>query len=393
MSKRRQVTQLILGDFISPELFMARGTGDAPVESNLTYRIEEHQRFPSWSLHKKQLLVDSVLKDFPINAFILTRHNKNGDEYYSVEEGQTRMTALQEYLMDGFACEVGSIGNGKKYSELSQRLQTAFITYQVTVEIFKCTADSAREMAEIFNRLNSGKPLGDNDKFHSRLRISPVMHYMNEVKNHVDLRGDFARFVGPIGTGKSRKLLGDMVGAILSIATRDGDQGGHACINTSYELNNKYLNTDLSPEQKDDVLNFFRSYFSTLRNAIDSTSFRPQKRYGKLSGALGLSACAWVTSGTIPSAISWYVNKILYDRRYEPASFNALSQGDIRNCQGSAVKNRLEMIEKQWRIDNNIDVADLVEAEIANAQNGGSSVSDSDDEDEDEDEEEQEETA
>jgi hypothetical protein len=216
---------------------------------------------------------------------------------------------------------------------------------------------------------------------------------MNEVKNHVDLRGDFARFVGPIGTGKSRKLLGDMVGAILSIATRDGDQGGHACINTSYELNNKYLNTDLSPEQKDDVLNFFRSYFSTLRNAIDSTSFRPQKRYGKLSGALGLSACAWVTSGTIPSAISWYVNKILYDRRYEPASFNALSQGDIRNCQGSAVKNRLEMIEKQWRIDNNIDVADLVEAEIANAQNGGSSVSDSDDEDEDEDEEEQEETA
>lgn len=377
MSKRRQVTQMILGDFISPDVFQARGTGDSPIESNKSYRIDEDQRFPSWPLNKKQLLVDSIFCDFPINSFILTRHNKNGDEYYSVREGQTRMTALQEYYMDGFACDVGSIGNGMKFSELSQKLQTAFMTYQVTIEIFKCSLDSDKEMAEIFTRLNSGKPLGDNDKFHSRIKISPILQHINEVKNHPDLRSEFVRFVGPIGTGKSRKLLGDMVGTILAIATRHDAHGGQACINTSYELNNKYLNMVLSSSQINDVHEFFKAYFAMLREAIDTTSFKPQKRYGKLSGALGLSVCAWVTTGTISPAISWYVNKMLYDNKYEPATFRSLSQGDRRNCQGSAIKNRLNMVEKQWRIDNNMEEP-LTAEEMINNEQAASSDSDSD---------------
>ena len=382
MSRRRQVNQMTLIELISPEAFTPRGNGDVPVDSTSTYRIADYQRFPSWPLHKKQRLVESVLKDYPIHAFIMTRHNPSGEEeFYYVEDGQTRMTALQEYLQDGFACEPGTIGEGRKFSELPKKLQTAFETYQVTVEIFKSTPGSTDEMADIFDRLNSGKPLGDNDKFHSRMTISPVMKFMAEVKGHPELREDFAKFVGPIGTGKTRKLLGDITGAILAVATRHGEQGGRACINTSYEQNHKYLGRVFTAEQKADVIEFFKAYFARLHGMFDTIALKPQKRYGKLSGALGLSACAWVMTGAIPEAISWYVGKLFYDREYMPDTFRALTQADIRNCQGAAIKNRLDAVEKQWRVDHGLEVLDLEIGELI----GAPSTSSSDDEDEEED--------
>ena len=368
---------------------MPRGTGDVPVESNLTYRIPVHNRFPSWPLHKKQRLVESVLKDYPIHAIILTRHYdpESGDEYHDVEDGQTRMTSLQEFLTDGFACEPGTIGNGLKFSELSKKLQTDFTSYQVTVEIFKSTPGSDEEMAIIFGLLNSGKPLGDNDKFYSRLTTSPVMMFIAEVKGHADLREDFNKFVGPIGTGKTRKLLGDMVGAILAVATRGALEGGDACITTSYEMNHKYLRLVLTAEQKGDVIAFFCAYFARLHEAIDTTSTRPQKRYGKLSGALGLSISAWVNNGSIPESVSWYVKKVFYDRDYEPNSFRQLTVGDRRNCQGAAVRRRMEKVELQWRIDHHLEIVDL---ESGLYGSGGSSASVSTEEDEEEEDEEEE---
>jgi len=384
MSRRRQVNQMTLIELISPEAFTPRGTGDVPVDSSSTYRISDEQRFPSWALYKKQRLVESVLKDYPIHAFIMTRHNPSGDEeFYYVQDGQTRMTALQEYLLDGFACEPGTIGDGRKFSELPKKLQTAFETYQATVEIFKSTAGSTDEMADIFDRLNSGKPLSDNDKFHSRMTISPVMKFVVEVKGHPELRDDFSKFVGTVGTGKTRKLLGDITGVILAVATRHGDQGGRACINTSYEQNHKYLGRVFSAEQKADVISFFKAYFVRLHATFDTTALKPQKRYGKLSGALGLSACAWVTTGAIPEAISWYVGKLFYIRDYMPDAFRSLTQADIRNCQGAAIKNRLDAIEKQWRVDQGLEVLDL---EVGALVGSVHSTSGSEDEDEDEEE-------
>jgi hypothetical protein len=352
MSSIRQTSQFTLGSFINESVFAPRGAGNEPAETKKTYRVLPHQRFPAWSLPKKQLLVDSVLSNYPIHGFILMRHqDPSGEEFYSVEDGQTRMTALQEFLKGEFACEPGSIGNGCTFTELPASQQEAFKSYQVTVEIYRNSAKTAEVMPEIFARLNSGKPLGDNDKYHSRMEISPVLKFMVTLKNHPELREDFGVFVGPIGTGKSRKLLGDMVGAILAISTRYDENGGYACLNTSYELNHKHLNMTITAAQSADVVAFFRAYFAKLHEAIDTATQKPQKKYGKISGALGLAGCAWVRSGEIPVAVSWYVQKMFYDAEYEPSTFSRLSTGDKRNCQNAAIRNRLEMIEKQWRMD------------------------------------------
>ena len=351
MSLRRTVSQEPLYTIIAPEFFTARGTDDAPIVSDTMYRIPSHQRFPSWPLAKKQKLVDSVLRNYPIHAIIAIRQLQNSGldvvEFCDIEDGQTRMTALQEYLMDEFACDNSpdAIGNGRKFSELTVQMQQSFRNYQVTMEVFSGRQITHDEIAEIFNRLNSGKPLGDNDKFHSRM-TTPVLRRLNEIKTHPALRDDINKFIGTIGSGKTRKGLSDMVGLILAIATNQ-----KSCITTSYEQNYRYLATAFSDEQTAEVVKFLQKYFEMLHYSIDNVTSKPRKIYGKLSGVLGLSACSWIMYGSISKAISWYVHNLTHDPKYEPATFTELNKGDIRNCQGDAVARRLVKIIEQLEKD------------------------------------------
>jgi hypothetical protein len=346
---KRTVTQKPLFELIIPENFTPRGNGDMPAEANTLYRIPEHQRFPAWPTAKKQKLVDSIFKNYPIHAFIAIRHlTIDGDEvteFCNIEDGQTRMTSLQEYMLDGYPSEAGDAPNdGKLYSELEPTMRERFKNYQVTLEVFSGRGINNDVIADIFNRLNSGKPLGDNDKFHSRMN-TPIMDFLNELKVHAELRDNIEKFIGAIGTGKSRKGLGDMVGVILAVATRHEDSGGQACINTSYEQNYKYLKKVLTNSQRNDVIAFFKSYFVMLNRANSSMTARPKKHlYGKLSGVLGLSAFCWVSDGQIRPEIEWYLTKLIQNPKYEPATFRELTKGDIRNCQGASVARRVDKI-------------------------------------------------
>jgi hypothetical protein len=357
----RMVVAVTLLSLISEECFTPRQDGDISI--NTYYRVPEHQRFPAWSLAKKQRLVDSVLRNFPIHAIIGVEQKKiQGNsiiEWCDIEDGQTRMTYLQDFMMDKFPCEKGydCVGNGCYFSELSSSLQQTFKNYQVTLEKFKGDNISSDHISEIFTRLNSGKPLGDNDKFHSR-KETAVLIYLEELKTHHELRSDFTKFIGPIGTTKKFVLLGDIIGAMLAIATRNDETGGQACINTSYELNHKYLRNAFTIEQKNDIIAFFKAYFEMLHQANDDIDAKPKKSmYCKLSGVLGLSVCSWVRFGQIQEAIGWYIGKMIEYPKYSPATFDQLNKGDIRNCQGPSVWRRLEKIMEQYDIDNNGVVA------------------------------------
>lgn len=356
---KRTASQKPLSELISPEYFIPRGTGDSPVDSTTIYRIPAHQRFPSWPLSRKQKLVDSIFRDYPIHAIIAIRcldyDGEQIDEYYNIEDGQTRMTVLQEYLLDKFPCEISDYNDisGKRFSELDVVVQQRFKNYQVTLEVFTGRPKIKPDVvSEIFNRLNSGKPLGDNDKYHSRM-TSPIMTLLSEIKTHPDLRVDIERFIGKIGAGKTRKRLGDMVGMMLAVATRKSSHGGKACINTSYEQNHKYLCMHVSDEKKMDIIDFMKAYFVLLHSVNDNLTTKPNKNmYGKLSGVLGLSVCSWVNfNGKICDEIKWYVQKLVQNPKYEPSSFKELSKGDVRNCQGQSVARRLDKIIQQVNTD------------------------------------------
>lgn len=380
MTLRRTSSQEPLYSIVSEEFFTARGTGETPDDANTMYRIPAHQRFPSWPLAKKQKLVDSVLRNYPIHAIIAIRQLKNNGldvvEYCDIEDGQTRMTALQEYLIDGFACDIDGIGAGRLFSELPQAMQQSFRNYQVTLEVFSGRQITHDEIAEIFNRLNSGKPLGDNDKYHSRLTTS-VLSSLTYIKTHPELRDDFNKFIGPIGSGKTRKGLSDMVGAILAVGMNQT-----ARITTSYEQNYRYLGEVFSADQTATIIAFFKAYFVMLHLSVDGVTARHKKCYGKLSGVLGLAICAWIRNGEgyIPTAIGWYVSKTLHNPKYVPATFSELNKGDLRNCQGDSVARRLTKVCEQFELDEADELPENVYDE-QDADDEVSTISDTSSED------------
>ena len=292
--------------------------------------------------------------------------------------------------MDKYHCEKGadSIGDGRKFSELSAAMQQNFMNYQVTLEIFSGRQITHDQIAEIFNRLNSGKPLGDNDKYYARMN-SPILKRVNTIKVHPDLIADFNRFVGKIGTGKTRKGISDAVGAVLSVGTKS-----RACITTSYELNHRHLGKDLTAEEYTAVVNFFKSYFTMLHNVMDTITGKPAKKFGKLSGVLGLSICSWIGYGHVHPAIEHYTRRTMHDRNYEPYTFRQLAKGDLRNCQGDSVSRRLLKIVEQWELDNARldsmvdDVFAAADRIVANEYGDGDDGNCDDYEEEEEDEEE-----
>ena len=222
---------------------------------------------------------------------------------------------------------------------------------------------------------------------------TPVLKKLNEIKNHSELKPYFNRFIGQIGCCKTRKGLSDMVGAILSIATKNGANGGKACINTSYELNHRYLLLEFTSDQYADVIKFFTVYFEMLRSVIDSTTSRPRKNFGKLSGILGLSVYSWITENRIHPAIEWYTSKLVHDPKYEPDSFKKLTKGDIRNCQGDSVYRRLCKIIEQCEhdiktsvISSSIEIVNDPNVQLNNAEDSDDENDEYDDSDDDNDE-------
>lgn len=349
----RTVSQRTLGEMVDPSLFQPRERVNQAGPVATRYRIPDHQRFPSWSQQKKQRLVESVMKNWPIHAIILTKHIRVNihpetnqptvDEYYDVEDGQTRLTCLQEFYLDKFA----TIDN-ELYSQLSLVEQNKFLAYQITTEVFNVNGNDAAvldTMANIFERLNSGKPLGDNDKYYARNQ-TPVVRYAIDLSKHETMRVHFDRYIGSVASGKSRMLIGDMVGGILSIAYRTESH-----LNTSYERNYSSLTTALTANQMQSIDTFFGEYFAMLTRTVGAITTRPNKKYGRLSGIFGLAICSWIKHGHIHDAIEWYTTTKYYNPHYEPATFAELSIGDRRNCQGSAISNRLAKIIIQHQLN------------------------------------------
>ena len=164
MSITRSSTTMKLWDIINPDDFnstVERGS----VDDNCYYRIPMHNRFPQWKPSKSEELVDSIMKNYPIHSIMTSRHVRNNNIYEDIEDGQTRLSVLQNYVRGNYTW------NGQTYAELSEANRNKFNSYEVRVEIIKKPPRGMSEKTfnaeihNIFERLNSGKPLSGNDKY------------------------------------------------------------------------------------------------------------------------------------------------------------------------------------------------------------------------------------
>lgn len=131
------------------------------------------QRSFVWEKSRMSELIWSIIMGYPIPPIYAERGESENDKVkiYDVMDGQQRNTSIYKYMKDEFALtELKPIpyldenGNecsidisGKKFSELEEELQDIIKDATITVKYYDNLNQSQK--AEMFRRLNNGKPL------------------------------------------------------------------------------------------------------------------------------------------------------------------------------------------------------------------------------------------
>lgn len=136
------------------------------------------QRSFVWEKHRMSELIWSIIMGYPIPPIYAERGESVNDKVkiYDVMDGQQRNTTIYKYLKDEFALTqlkpipyLDENGNectvdisGKKFSELEEELQDIIKDATITVKYYD-NLDQAQK-AEMFRRLNNGKPLSTKSR-------------------------------------------------------------------------------------------------------------------------------------------------------------------------------------------------------------------------------------
>ena len=136
------------------------------------------QRSFVWEKHRMSELIWSIIMGYPIPPVYAERGGSENDKVkvYDVLDGQQRCTSIYKYISDEFAlAELKPIpyldeeGNectinisNKKFSELEEELQDIIKDATITVKYFDNLEQEQK--AEMFRRLNNGKPLSTKSR-------------------------------------------------------------------------------------------------------------------------------------------------------------------------------------------------------------------------------------
>lgn len=125
----------------------------------------DYQRPAVWTRAQKQLLIDSILRDYDVPKIYL--HEKDNDTY-DVIDGQQRIRAIWSYYDDEFALPKdadpvnGYAVANKKYSELDMDVATIIDSYNLDFVILDTKNED--EIREMFLRLQNGTTLKAQEK-------------------------------------------------------------------------------------------------------------------------------------------------------------------------------------------------------------------------------------
>lgn len=136
------------------------------------------QRSFVWEKHRMSELIWSIIMGYPIPPIYAERGDSVTDKIkvYDVMDGQQRNISIYKFIKDEFALTklkpipyLDENGNecsidisGKKFSELEEELQDIIKDATMTVKYFDNLNQSQK--AEMFRRLNNGKPLSTKSR-------------------------------------------------------------------------------------------------------------------------------------------------------------------------------------------------------------------------------------
>ena len=150
----------------------------------------DYQRPPAWTRKQKQLLIDTILREYDIPKMYWRSVNRGDGIKFEVIDGQQRLRAIWEYRDDEFAVAQdaalidGTSCAGLKCSDLDLELSTIFDTYPVDVVIVDEAVQNEQEdeVRDMFLRLQNGTTLKAQEKRNAML--GQMRDFVKEVAAH-----------------------------------------------------------------------------------------------------------------------------------------------------------------------------------------------------------------
>src|ERR1044071_8473516 len=144
---------------------MKRTVQDWSIEKLLKERARisfpEYQRQPNlWSVEKKSLLIDSILRDIDIPKLYFFLASKDS---YEVVDGQQRLWAIWEFVDGNYSYK--SNGISKKFSALTKTQRDRIIDYKLQITLIENADDEY--LRQLFLRLQLGLLLITGEKLHA----------------------------------------------------------------------------------------------------------------------------------------------------------------------------------------------------------------------------------
>ena len=174
----------------------------------------DYQRPAVWTRAQKQLLIDSMLREYDIPKMYM---HKTGKDTFDVIDGQQRLRAIWEFFSGEFALAKdadpvdGIEIAGKKYDNLDPNLLDKLESYNLDFVILDDVTDD--EISEMFLRLQNGTTLKAQEKRNA---------YPGNMRNYIKELAAHLFFVNIVNFQNSR-FSHEHVAAQLTLLTINGD--------------------------------------------------------------------------------------------------------------------------------------------------------------------------
>jgi uncharacterized protein with ParB-like and HNH nuclease domain len=223
------------------------------------YEIPDWQRGEVWPVEKKQLLIDTILRNWRLPKFYFLKVSTNPDEY-EVVDGQQRLAAIFEFY-DNELClseKTYKVYKAQYFKELSEELQDRFDDYEIDYD--EITEADDNDLKEYFQRLQEGLPLTSSEKLnaiHSNLR-----DFTKKLSNH-----DF--FKNKVKISDKRYAHFDIVTKVATIEIEGIDTGlRFDDIKSTFESQSKFSQRSNVAQRFNETFDCLDSIFTRRSNIL-----------------------------------------------------------------------------------------------------------------------------
>lgn len=220
-----------------------------------------------WPVGPSSYFIDTILEKFPFPKIYMYEFldKTNRGLRKEIVDGQQRIGTIRRFFNGDFAIGGESKFSGKKFADLDDDEQDAFLSYPVSVDVVRSATRS--EILQMFRRMNAFTlPLNEAEKRHSGYQ-GKFKWFINDVSDELN------EFFIEFGVFKSRQIVRMADAALISDCILSIQRG---VISTGpKDLNNLYKKfDDVFPQEAEfreklyETFRFVSANFPDLRNTF-----------------------------------------------------------------------------------------------------------------------------